>query len=244
MKKTIKLLQTYAHSTGQDMQSVFTDMLDFFLDSFDYEKFLRHKGDVIAIFNDCRDNSPVMFEAMGYWLHKSEDEIAKNGIFDFFGELYESMFLGKSKASAMGQFFTPMSLCQAMASLIQSPDAKVIGEPSCGSGRNVLAHWQGADKTKLIKYRCEDLDPTSVKMCALNMMINGMYGSVICHDSLNPSSFHFGYAVNEVRYPIPTPFYSVRPISKNEYLFYCDHKGADYPNECIEVMATSATIPN
>ena len=217
MKKTIKLLQTYAHSGGRDMQSVFIEMLDFFIETFSPEEFVKYKGDMSALFASRRELNTTMFEAMEHWLRSAEEHIQKDGVSDFFGELYESMFLGKSKASAMGQFFTPMPLCQAMASLLQSPEAKLINEPSCGSGRNVLAHWQSADKSKLITYRCEDLDPTSVKMCTLNMMINGMYGTVVCHDSLDPSSFHFGYAVNEIRYPIPSPFYSIRSISREEY---------------------------
>lgn len=218
MKNTIKLLQTYAHSGGRDMQSVFVEMLDFFIATFSPDEFVKYKGDMSALFAYRRESNSTMFEAMEHWLRSAEDNISSSGVSDFFGELYESMFLGRSKASAMGQFFTPMPLCQAMSSLLQSPDARVIGEPSCGSGRNVLSHWQSADKGKLIIYRCEDLDPTSVKMCTLNMMINGMYGTVICHNSLDPSSFHFGYAVNEIRYPFPSPFYSIRSITREEYI--------------------------
>lgn len=218
MKKTIKLLQAYAHSEGRDVQSVFSEMLDFFIETFSVENFIKFKGDLPALFASRKESNPIIFEAMEHWLIYAEKDIADNGVCDFFGELYESMFLGKSKASAMGQFFTPMPLCQSMASVLQTPDTKIVGEPSCGSGRNVLAHWQSADKSKLIEYRCEDLDPISVRMCSLNMMINGMYGRVICHDSLDPNSFHFGYAINEVRYPLPSPYYSIRPITKEQYL--------------------------
>lgn len=217
MKKTTKLLQTYAHSCGRDMQSVFVEMLDFFIGTFSPDVFVKYKGDMSALFASRYESNHTMFEAMEHWLRSADEHILKDGVSDFFGELYESMFLGKSKASAMGQFFTPMPLCQVMASLLQSPDAQIIAEPSCGSGRNVLAHWQNADKTKLITYRCEDLDPTSVKMCALNMMINGMYGTVICHDSLDPASFHFGFAINEIRYPLPSHYYSIRPLTSEEY---------------------------
>ena len=217
MKKIIKLLQTYAHSEGRDMQSVFTEMLDFFIGTFTPDLLIKHKGDMSAIFAEREAENSPLFEALGYWIRAAEESIAKDGISDFFGELYESMFLGKSKASAMGQFFTPIALCQTMANVMPADDRMVVGEPSCGSGRNVLAHWQTADKSKHIEYRCEDLDPCSVKMCALNMMINEMYGRVICHDSLDPKSFHFGFAINEVRYPFPSPYYSIRPITKEQY---------------------------
>lgn len=223
MKTTIKLLQLYAHSEGRDMQSVFTELLDFFLETFIPERLVHFKGDMASLLASRKESSPTMFKAMAHWLRCAEKDIAENGVSDFFGELYESMFLGKSKASVMGQFFTPMPLCQAMASLISKDTRKIvtheiINEPSCGSGRNVLAHWQRCDKSHLIEYCCEDLDPTSVKMCALNMMINGMYGHVICHDSLDPESFHFGYVINEIRYPLPSPYFSIRAISRSHII--------------------------
>lgn len=218
MKKTIKLLQAYSHKTGKEMQSVFIEMLDFFIETFTPDLLIKHKGDMSAVFAERESENGILFEALGNWIRIAEESIAKNGISDFFGELYESMFLGKSKASAMGQFFTPIALCQTMANVMPTDDRMVVGEPSCGSGRNVLAHWQNAKRSKFIEYRCEDLDPCSVKMCALNMMINEMYGSVICHDSLDPKSFHFGYAINEVKYPLPSPYYSIRPITKEHYL--------------------------
>ena len=41
------------------------------------------------------------------WCEMVADEIEKGNAFDLFGQLYEQMFLLKSKASANGQFFTP-----------------------------------------------------------------------------------------------------------------------------------------
>lgn len=216
MKKAIKILQSYAHTQGREMQSIFADMLDFFIETFSTANFMKFKGDMSQLFLWRKNVNPLMYELLENWITLAEESITKNGISDFFGEFYECMFLGKTKASALGQFFTPLPLCQIMASLLQSPGSIIVNEPACGSGRNILAHWQYADKSKLIEYRCEDLDPISVKMCALNMMINGMYGQVICHDALVPDSFHFGYAINEIRYPFPSPFYSIRYIPKTK----------------------------
>ena len=214
MKRAIKILQSYAHSEGREMQSVFDDMLDFFLTTFEPAYFLKFKGNVPELLYWRKEQNPILFEILVLWMASAAEAIDRTGVSDFFGEFYESMFLGKTKASAMGQFFTPMPLCQVMASLLQSHGEIIVNEPACGSGRNVLAHWQHADKSKFVEYRCEDLDPTSAKMCALNMMINGMYGTVVCHDALDPTSFHFGYVINEIRYPLPSPFYSIRYIPK------------------------------
>lgn len=63
-------------------------------------------------------------------------------------------------------------------------------------------------------YVGEDIDGISCKMCALNLMVHGARGRVICHDTIaSPVYFNWGYEINEVRYPIPTPFYSLRLIS-------------------------------
>lgn len=66
-------------------------------------------------------------------------------------------------------------------------------------------------------YQGEDIDFSSVKMCALNMMIHGMHGRAIRHDTLmEPVSFDYVFEINEVRYPFPTPFYSLRKIRYKE----------------------------
>lgn len=216
MKQVMKIMQGYAHRNGIDMNSVFNAVLDFLIDAFSVEAFIGCKGDYTEIFKRAETRQPEFMDILHRWIEKSDEVMPKEGCFDFFGTLYEECFCSKSKASAMGQYFTPMSLCLAMAA-VQHGDCRVFGEPSCGSGRNALAHYAHSDKAQLTTYRCEDLDPTSVKMCALNMMMNGMYGTVICHNSLDPGDFIFAYAVNEVRVPLPSPAVSIRKITANEY---------------------------
>ncbi len=47
------------------------------------------------------------------------------------------------------------------------------------------------------------------------MMIHGMRGQVVFHDTLaEPNNYDFGFEVNEVRYPSPVPYYSLRVIKK------------------------------
>lgn len=213
MKTLIKTLNKESNARGVNISTLFENMLDFFLETFEPSRFIAHKGDMSAVFAEREKDDAVLFNLLRHWIETAEEEIARKGICDFFGELYESLFLGKSKASAMGQFFTPMVLSQVMAECTGGEDPDVL-EPSCVSGRNVLAHWEQADKTRPPYYKCVDLDPISVKMCTLNMMINGMIGEVTCKDSLDLSDrFHFAYRVNEVRWPFPSPFYSIRLIT-------------------------------
>jgi type I restriction-modification system DNA methylase subunit len=63
-------------------------------------------------------------------------------------------------------------------------------------------------------YVGEDIDLTSVKMCALNLMIHGCRGRVVQHDTLNnPILYDYGFRINDIRFPIPSPFYSLTRVS-------------------------------
>ena len=150
------------------------------------------------------------------WLEKVTTAMGKGKWLDYFGELYESEYQSKGKASSTGQFFTPDALCDLMSAITIDKDSESgkISDCACGSGRTLLAHFAKVNDKKGY-YIAEDIDVVSVKMCALNMMIHGMRGRVIQHDTLrDPNTFDFGFEVNEVRYPFPTPYYSLRRISK------------------------------
>lgn len=217
MKIVSKILSDCARENGRDQAQVFTDFLDYLIGTFSVENIVSHKADIFSVLEEKRKEGSPFFPAMGEWIVKTDERIKIEGCFDFFGSLYEEMFLVKSKASNMGQFFTPMALCRVMARCAMPASLRRVNEPSCGSGRNVLAMFAESDKSKYQYYICEDLDPVSVKMCTLNLMIHGMRGCVICHDSLIPGSFHFGYEVNEVRYPFPVDAWSIRQITSEEY---------------------------
>lgn len=213
MKKIVKILNLESNRRGINNSALFEQMLDFFIGTFDPSLFVSYRGDISDIFSRRQEDDPQLFSLMIEWIERSKREIAANGAYDFLGRMYESLFLSKSKASAMGQFFTPDVLSQLMANTIDTESAENVNEPSCGSGRNVIWHWANADKSRPPYYKCEDLDPISVKMCALNMMIHGMIGEVICHDTLDTSgAFHFKYMINEIRHPFPSPFYSIRKM--------------------------------
>ena len=101
-------------------------------------------------------------------------------------------------------------LCTIMEKINGGISGKT-GDPACGSGRTLLAAYT---ENKSGYYVGEDIDGISCKMCALNLMVHGARGRVICHDTIaSPVYFNWGYEINEVRYPIPTPFYSLRLIS-------------------------------
>jgi len=129
------------------------------------------------------------------WLHTKalEDGICANGWFDALGTYYEA-FAGNWKKGRLGQFFTPAAICDIMPrTVMPEGDFNLIGEPTCGSGRIILANQAVRQKNF---YYAQDIDPMCVRMCALNMLHHGAQGVVLCMDTLKNSDFRFGYAVN------------------------------------------------
>ena len=132
------------------------------------------------------------------WCEMVAEEMETGNFFDLFGQLYEQMFLLKSKASSNGQFFTPDSLCRLMADITdhvnEENDTKNgfiwVNDPACGSARTLLAHFMA--KTSIDHalagryfYEAADIDLPTCKMAACNMMIHGMQGKVVCQDQLS-----------------------------------------------------------
>lgn len=159
------------------------------------------------------------------WCEMVAEEMENGNAFDLFGQLYEQMFLLKSKASANGQFFTPDSLCRLMADITdadveedESDGGMVrVNDPACGSARTLLAHFmrkthENPALAGRYYYEAADIDLPTCKMAACNMMIHGMQGRVVCQDQLllpTPTAIFY---INEVRYPFPSGMYSIRVV--------------------------------
>lgn len=122
-----------------------------------------------------------------------------NDWFDALGMAYE-VISSSSKASALGQFFTPKPVCDMMAQ-ITGPLKEVgerstglrVNDPACGSGRTLLSFNKVAPGNLLY---ADDLDGICTKMAAINLALHGCKGQVCNVDSLNPSDWRFGYDVN------------------------------------------------
>ena len=159
------------------------------------------------------------------WSGMVSDEMDKGRFFDLFGQLYEQMFLLKSKASSNGQFFTPDSLCRLMADItddgveekVSHIGPVIVNDPACGSARTLLAHFM--EKTRedhalagMYYYEAADIDLPTCKMAACNMMIHGLQGKVVCQDQLSLPTPTAIFYINEVRYPFPSGMYSIRVV--------------------------------
>lgn len=217
MKQLVKYIEKYVSEKMLDYNHGLSLFVDYLIDMFDYKQYQTEGGHEQHM-QLKKEESPTLFNAAFHWVELVKNAQSNNTWIDAFGSVYEEMYLSKSKASSHGQFFTPPSLSTLLGSLTfirneVSPEKDFkINDSACGSGRLLVAHYAECER-KDGYYVGEDIDPISVKMCALNLMIHGMRGRAVCHDTLlHPLIFDFGYEVNEVRYPYPSPLFSLREI--------------------------------
>lgn len=216
MKQIIKKLNEVSDNHDVAMEARLEKFCDFIIDFFSIDGYKGNEWNPPVNIGENID----YIELIALWASKVADEMDRGNACDVMGELYEAMYQTKSKASQIGQFFTPMSLCDLMAKLPQKEEpegVKTVNDCACGSGRTLLAQFMDVtkkDHTKAKEYYYEaaDIDLPTCKMCACNMMIHGMQGKVICQDQLTLPTPTAIFYINEVRYPFPTPYYSIRVV--------------------------------
>jgi type I restriction enzyme M protein len=121
---------------------------------------------------------------------------------DPFGDIFMQYLANKD---LRGQCFTPDGVANLCARILDTfvGIKQVINDPACGSGRMLLAAAKLAEKRgEHIYVIGEDIDSVCVKQTAINLALHGIYGEVVCHDTLkDPDGIRFGYIVNELIYP-------------------------------------------
>lgn len=218
---TIEDLHKFAYNEGKDYSSLFVEWLDWIIDIFDAQHYIdRNFAQNIA--EKTKENE-LFFQMMMQWLIDNTKAQEKGELLDWFGTQYEEQIKSKAKADALGQFYTPMSLCLMLAKIdadgIEHPEEVTANDCACGSGRLLIAMEQelrnkyGYSNKRY--YTASDIDHMSVKMCALNLMIAGVCGQVLCRDALKMETW-YGYEINEIRSPFPCSMYSIRKIDPDE----------------------------
>jgi len=101
---------------------------------------------------------------------------------DCLGEIY----MAEITYGEHGQFYTPESITDMMASIIAAPSkdepsAEVVCDPCCGSGRMLLSAHKTNPEAQLVGV---DLDQRCAKMFALNLIFRGLSGDAYHGDSL------------------------------------------------------------
>ncbi len=125
---------------------------------------------------------------------------------DLLGEIY--MCLGLRNEST-GQFFTPYSLCMAMAEMssgdleqrLQEKEWITVYDPACGAGATLIAFANVCLKKKInyqqrCLFSCQELDFTTACMCYIQLSLLGCPGYIYVGDTLcDPCTGYDGRAL-------------------------------------------------
>ena len=217
----IRIAMNRKHSAEQALNA----FLDYAVSAFDIQK-VRDNDTydkwTKAILQEDEEYNHIVLR----WMRDVNKSINNGEFCDFFGQTYESTFQGKGKASSTGQFFTPPSLCILMSEVTNQvdDDEKIVkvSDCCCGSGRLLLGFLASQIRIKknLQRHRyvfeAEDIDPTSCKMAALNLMAHCCFGAVVCHDVLLNDPPHLVYLINECQVPYPNATMCIRTLKDQE----------------------------
>jgi hypothetical protein len=202
MKNTIASFESFFEAFGfkYDLHTVFDDFLTMALCAV-----TRNPATGISHYEDLylqtverykTDELRFLFPKM-FSVLVEEMEALKDQCNDVLGAFYEQHLYKKGAQ----QFFTPWPICEFMAKSTleyaaeEERKAKRILEPACGSGRMLLAAAKVYGRDHY--YYGVDIDPTCVKMTALNLFLNGIFGGeVLCGNFLLPDDFTVSYKVS------------------------------------------------
>lgn len=122
------------------------------------------------------------------------DALEENPNQDFLGDLFMRFDLSNQWK---GQFFTPYSLCKAMARMSAGDLKTQVAEehwihshdPACGAGATLIAFAnecrdQGVNFQTSALFVAQDLDRTAALMCYVQLSLLGCPGYVVVGDSL------------------------------------------------------------
>ena len=173
-----RLITGFASSCGYEIQTVFNDLLRFIIHGF------SPGAPPISNWKYKRQQNASFMEMTAEWTRIMQKQIGRSGWFDAFGELHMA-YCSKPGQQANGQFFTPSHICELMVMCAagKKETGQRMGDPTCGSGRLLLAYHAHNPGNYLVG---EDISRTCCMMTVCNMLVHGCVGEVICHDSLQP----------------------------------------------------------
>lgn len=216
MKKLVSLIESFAYDNGKDTKQVLDDLLTYIIGYFDpYPKKNPQ-------WTYTQEQNVKFYEMMAEYIRIMDEELKHKEWFDAWGDLFMSL---TAKGGAKGQFFTPPSLCDLLAKTQVNTDRLperscgafgkrvTVADPAAGSSRCLLSAYACfvRDKQRQPYLIAEDVDLMCCKMSAVNMMMHGCFGEVVCHDTLaEPKALRVGYIVNEGMYPLQPGLPTIR----------------------------------
>lgn len=228
MDRVIKQISALAETKGRSNLSVFEDFLDYTIGSV----CINNQPDPSWGKRYTASDNEKFFAIMRTLFVVVAERLEKAEWYDPFGDVYMALV---PKGGARGQFFTPPSVCDLMATIQcrDEPQGRYLGvwgtramvsDPTAGSGRNLLAAHalflrNGWREPYLV---AEDVDFLCCKMAALNMMLHGCFGEVVCHNTLTePKEVRHGFIINEAMHPFPSGVPSIRKCDDPRQFLCC-----------------------
>ena len=202
MKSKNETFASLVQSLGYryDLRPIFDDILTMLLCSFSrnvstgksYDEDLYMATIAKYAEEEVRNVFPKLLALL---ILEMEERIDSDSGNDVLGEVYELNFCRKGS----GQFFTPWHICKLMGALsggsLETEEPLRILDPSCGSGRMLIAGARSHGKQH--RYYGIDIDHTCVKMTALNLFLNGIFhGEVMWANALSPNDFRMSYVLS------------------------------------------------
>lgn len=204
-----KLIMDFSYANGYDPINVFDDFLTYIIHGFSLGAPPLHG------WKYKKQQNIVFMKMVTEWAQLMKCELKEDtDWFDPFGDLYMAL-VSRGTQQGQGQFFTPVHICDLMVMCTQGKEKKTgqrIGDPTCGSGRLLLAYHVRNLGNYLV---AEDINRTCCLMTVCNMLIHGCVGEVIWHDSLNPKNFMGGWKVNPILTWTGIP--TIQKMGMNEY---------------------------
>jgi type I restriction enzyme M protein len=225
MKELVKHIQSFSYHNGKGTKQVMSDLLKFIIFNFNPEP----KPD--PTWSYTKEQNREFHEMMIEYFALMKDKLEKSAWYDAWGDLFMEL---TPKGGSRGQFFTPVDICNLMAGGFVNTDTEptsfcgafgkrvTISDPAAGSARNLLAcHTKFLlDKKRKPYLIAEDVDLDCCRMSAVNMLVHGCFGEVVCHNTLtDPKGLLFGYIINEGIYPLVPGLPTIR-VSNNPSDFF------------------------
>lgn len=146
--------------------------------------------------------SAAEIEVFGEMLGEVVSDMERNPDQDFLGELFMALDLSNEW---QGQFFTPYSVCSAMAAISYGDDFKAkienqgwvsVNDPACGAGALLLAFanecrrpGHNINYQTSVLFVAQDIDYLAGMMCYIQMSLLGCPGYVVIGDTIaHPST--------------------------------------------------------
>jgi type I restriction enzyme M protein len=121
---------------------------------------------------------------LGELLRKLNPEELKTANGDIFGRIYEYFLTQFADQGAHdgGEFFTPISLVQMIANVIEPTNGRVL-DPACGSGgmfvqsANLVERNHG-DPAKALTFYGMEKNSTTIRLAQMNLAVHGLQGNI------------------------------------------------------------------